>query len=178
MRKDSREKGYGTTSVSRWIRLNLYSFRISLLLLISSKAISMASGMPAPHQALLPVIGAIEPMYKGLPCVVEAWITPCAVRHVNVTIHLDETNSILQREYYSATGQVKLSTSILFSFFFNFYRFFFDVRRLFYLVRHFRCVQNVVPKENWVSETWTSQICLMCAALGLYVSIVRIVSRK
>ena len=123
MRKGSREKGYGTTSVSRWIRLNLYSFRISLLLLISSKAISMASGMPAPHQALLPVIGAIEPMYKGLPCVVEAWITPCAVRHVNVTIHLDETNSILQREYYSATGQVKLSTSILFSFFFFFLTF-------------------------------------------------------
>lgn len=125
MRKGSREKGYGTTSVSRWIRLNLYSFRISLLLLISSKAISMASGMPAPHQALLPVIGAIEPMYKGLPCVVEffkltAWITPCAARHVNVTIHLDEANSILQREFYSATGQVKLSTSILFSFFLTF----------------------------------------------------------
>ena len=62
---------YGTTSVSRWIRLKLYSFRISFLLLMSSKAISMASGIPAPHQDLQPVIGAIEPMYKVLPCVVK-----------------------------------------------------------------------------------------------------------
>lgn len=138
--KGNREKGYGTTCVSRWIRLNLYSFRISLLLLISSKAISMASGMPAPHQALLPVIGAIEPMYKGLPCVVEFfkltasswWITPCAARHVNVTIHLVKANSILQRKYYSAAGQV--NTSILFFWFSQFYRSFFDVTRLFNFV--------------------------------------------
>lgn len=56
----------GRTCVSRWSRINLYSFRTSLRLLISSKAISMASGMPAPHQDLLPVIGAIAPMYNGL----------------------------------------------------------------------------------------------------------------
>ena len=54
------------TCVSRATNCNLYSFRISFLALISSNAISIANGIPAPHQALFPVMGAIEPIYKGL----------------------------------------------------------------------------------------------------------------
>lgn len=117
MRKVNRGNGYyGSTCVSRWTRLKLYSLRISLRLLISSKAISIASGMPAPHQDLFPVIGAMEPMYKGLSCIV-MFFKPCAARNVNVIIHLVvRANSILQRECNSDAGHCEFNTSIYVSF--------------------------------------------------------------
>ena len=95
---------YDRTCVSRWTSINLYSFRTSLRLLISSKAISMASGIPAPHHDFFPVIGAIEPMYKGLSWAVmlfnsaaSSWLTTLIVaRSASMTIHLVKVKFIFQ----------------------------------------------------------------------------------
>lgn len=127
---------------------------------MSSKAISMASGMPVPHQDLLPVIGAIDPMYKGLPRVVKLSggkltasrrrITPCAAKYVNVTIHLVKAKSILQRECYSGAVLFELNTSIFFS---KFYRFLFDVTRISNCVGTSLQVRTkCLPKTIWREE--------------------------